>query len=187
MIADGYDIHNRFLVLSFYFVVSVVRFVVDTVIGSSRRNQITLKNWSEYLLSFLFFLNSLSVSMVTILSPLRCFFTRVGNFGSFLSLCFSICLFSTCRFSSARKNGGNEPTGSLRILTITESRPAKAAQPGTPSSIRTGLRIKYSTSGTFKFPHLLIYFSLISFFVLSVGALIFYFFPFSLSDVSVYL
>ena len=77
----------------------------------------------------------------------------------FLSVCVSfaraLALSPFAARNAKRENGGNQrTTGSLQSLTITESRRAKAAQPGTPSSIRIGRRIKYSTSGRFFFSFL---------------------------------
>lgn len=79
------------------------------------------------------------------------FLRGVFGIGSLL-VCSLLSLTIFPPFLSATRNVGNQrTTGSLQSLTNTESRRAKAAQPGTPSSIRIGHRIKYSTSGRFFF------------------------------------
>lgn len=146
------------------------------------RNSNNAENSSVFILLFVFrfsfyftlcFSLSLSPSAGDLVSMVTIFLRCVSLATLSLSFSLGVCVFrARSRSFSIRcpqtQNGGNQrTTGSLQSLTITESRRAKAAQPGTPSSIRIGRRIKYSTSGRFFFSFLCL--SLFGFFLFSLS------------------
>lgn len=141
---------------------------VDTLAGS-RGIQIMRRTHLYTLVCFsLFLFHSLSFCAGDFGVHGYSFFLR-GVFGiGSLPVCSPLSLTIFPPFLSATRNVGNQrTTGSLQSLTNTESRRAKAAQPGTPSSIRIGRRIKYSTSGRFFFSLLLLFFACFFHFLLS--------------------